>query len=220
MLPLNPGQKSPTSIYTLDNASPVTFTAPDNATSEIPDYSFFVATGLPAAVHKLVINITYVETRVPYLIDYVAYLPPESASTSLSISSSANPTNPTIPSFTGTLPQNSKSSTPVGAIVGGVIGGVALLVITGLAIWYLCRRRSRREAYFYETANPTDMLHQGTTQCSVRIACVLIVHQRSRTHLSRVRSILYQYPSQLQPCTQHRIRRRVGHSRLTRLKPP
>lgn len=162
VLPLNAGQKSPTSVYTLDDSPPVTFTAPSNATEEIPDSQFFVRNFLTAGVHKLVINITYVETHVPYLLDYVEYLPPVLASSSsLSINAPSQTGPLAIPSFTG-APQQSSSKTPVGAIVGGTIGGVALLVFTALGMWFFCRRRARTGAYFYESANPADMLTQGT----------------------------------------------------------
>lgn len=38
-----------------------------------------------------------------------------------------------------------KSSTPVGAIVGGVVGGVALIAILGLAFWFLRRKKANKE---------------------------------------------------------------------------
>lgn len=36
-------------------------------------------------------------------------------------------------------------STPVGAIVGGVVGGVALIAILGLAFWFLRRKKQSKE---------------------------------------------------------------------------
>ncbi|KAJ4327856.1 hypothetical protein N0V84_001666 [Fusarium piperis] len=38
-----------------------------------------------------------------------------------------------------------KSSTPVGAIVGGVVGGVALIAILGLAFWFLRRKKQNKQ---------------------------------------------------------------------------
>ncbi|KAM0426551.1 hypothetical protein ACHAPT_008243 [Fusarium lateritium] len=38
------------------------------------------------------------------------------------------------------------SSTPVGAIVGGVVGGVALIAILGLAIWFIRRNKQKKAA--------------------------------------------------------------------------
>jgi hypothetical protein len=38
---------------------------------------------------------------------------------------------------------SSSSKTPIGAIVGGVVGGVAALVILGLGIWFCQKRRKR-----------------------------------------------------------------------------
>ena len=38
---------------------------------------------------------------------------------------------------------SSSSKTPIGAIVGGVVGGVAVIVILGIGIW-LCQKRRRK----------------------------------------------------------------------------
>ncbi|GAA6060540.1 hypothetical protein JCM10212_006904 [Sporobolomyces blumeae] len=44
------------------------------------------------------------------------------------------------------------SSTPIGAIVGGVIGGLAAAVIVGLLAWWLIRRRSKKRQEEYRQA--------------------------------------------------------------------
>ncbi|GJC82534.1 hypothetical protein ColLi_05372 [Colletotrichum liriopes] len=40
-------------------------------------------------------------------------------------------------------PINDKSSTPIGAIVGGVVGGVAVIALIGLGIWFLIRKKKQ-----------------------------------------------------------------------------
>lgn len=53
-----------------------------------------------------------------------------------STSSSAAPT-PT--------PDSSSSSTPIGAIVGGAVGGVAVLALIGFLVWFLVRRNKKAD---------------------------------------------------------------------------
>ncbi|KAI1329302.1 hypothetical protein F5Y16DRAFT_106025 [Xylariaceae sp. FL0255] len=51
-----------------------------------------------------------------------------------------------------------KSSTPIGAIVGGVVGGVAVIVIAALGIFFLVRyKKNKKEA----TAPPTQPMQQN-----------------------------------------------------------
>ncbi|KAM7196835.1 hypothetical protein V8F33_005954 [Rhypophila sp. PSN 637] len=56
----------------------------------------------------------------------------------------------------------SKSTTPIGAIVGGVVGGVAVLAIMAVA-WFLLRRRNRKAAAAAAAAAAaTDASHSGS----------------------------------------------------------
>ncbi|KAF7288419.1 hypothetical protein HMN09_01394400 [Mycena chlorophos] len=48
------------------------------------------------------------------------------------------------PTSSDTLSGSSSSKTPSAAVIGGVIGGIAVLVILAAAIFLLCRRRRRR----------------------------------------------------------------------------
>lgn len=50
------------------------------------------------------------------------------------------------------------STTPVGAIAGGVVGGVVGIALIGALVWFLLRRRRRRDAVAYSPG--TDV---GTT---------------------------------------------------------
>ncbi|GAA5829622.1 hypothetical protein JCM11251_000226 [Rhodosporidiobolus azoricus] len=62
-------------------------------------------------------------------------------------------------------PPSTGSSTPVGAIVGGVIGGLAAAVIIGLLAWWFVRRRNkRREEEAYQRQG------QGTVTSEFRTA--------------------------------------------------
>lgn len=164
-MPFINGTQPPVSLYSIDGSTPVSYTAPNNGTDEATDVAFFVKNDLPSGVHTLIINITRTEPTRPYLLDYIAYLPPQlstSASGNISIQPSSQDVVP-LPTQTdgSTSGSSHRSSTPVGAIVGGVIGGLALVIITILGILFLRRRRADARAYFYEPADATDMLQPG-----------------------------------------------------------
>jgi hypothetical protein len=62
------------------------------------------------------------------------------------------------------------SSVSVGAIVGGVVVGVAGLVIIGLLIFFGLRRRNRRPYYYAESG---DLLREGASCCPMERAPIL-----------------------------------------------
>ncbi|KAF1843064.1 uncharacterized protein K460DRAFT_407436 [Cucurbitaria berberidis CBS 394.84] len=79
-------------------------------------------------------------------------------STASSSSSPATTTPSNTQSASPSPPADPGSSTPVGAIAGGVVGGVAAIALALLA-WYLLRRRKQNKA----EGNPYDMqqLHEA-----------------------------------------------------------
>lgn len=67
------------------------------------------------------------------------------------------------PSSTSTssgIPIATTKSTPIGAIVGGAVGGIIGITTLALALlWYFLRRRSRGgQAYYFEKPTPADIL--------------------------------------------------------------
>ncbi|CAL1703259.1 unnamed protein product [Somion occarium] len=159
LLPPN-GTATLTSTYTVDDSQPVTYRAPTNTTQESDSVVFFLSPFLSAAQHTLVVDVASCSTENPYIIQLIGYIP---TSTSTLPSASYMPTNfplPTGSAANGASTNESHSSTPVGAIVGGVIGGVALLVITAITLWYFCFRRGRGQPYFYKSAEAGDLLGQ------------------------------------------------------------
>ena len=55
----------------------------------------------------------------------------------------------------------SSSSVPVGAIVGGTIGGVVLLVSAALAVYFLYFRRRRHGVYAYQSFGGAPIFDSG-----------------------------------------------------------
>ncbi len=68
-----------------------------------------------------------------------------SSSTSTTTTSSTSAATTTPPAATtSTAPADSGSSTPIGPIVGGVVGGVAALGLIGLGIFFIVRKSGRQ----------------------------------------------------------------------------
>lgn len=66
---------------------------------------------------------------------------------------SSTPTQSTLTQSTptqSTLPIVATRSTPVGAIVGGVVGSIAGIAILAVALWYLLRKSRGGRAYYSE----------------------------------------------------------------------
>ncbi|CAL1705765.1 unnamed protein product [Somion occarium] len=57
---------------------------------------------------------------------------------------------------------SSKGSSPAGAIVGGVLGGIVLCVAILGGVWYYLRRRSRGQPYLYRLTDVSGLLDDET----------------------------------------------------------
>ncbi|TFK92168.1 hypothetical protein K466DRAFT_595492 [Polyporus arcularius HHB13444] len=152
---LNP--KVATATYFLDDRLPVTLELP--RVLEATNIVFFSADDLPNGSHTLTVQVD-AGPSYPYVVDYLEYQSfvgdsaissPSSAASSPSstpssttsaiLPSSTQPSTAT-PSGTGAPPAGT-SGHNIGPIVGGAIGGLALLCIMVLAVvWYLLRRRA------------------------------------------------------------------------------
>lgn len=156
------GNEPPVSTYVIDGGSPVTYTAPSNITATLFSQTFFLQQSLSASEHTLVINVTRASDAAPFLLDYIGYIPLSNTTNSTSATSSSLPSSSAASTSTpSTSSVSSKLTTPVGAIVGGTIGGVALIVITILGILLLRSRRRGGRAYFYGAERTSDMLDPG-----------------------------------------------------------
>lgn len=139
--------------YNLDGSSVqrsyvVTEDSKERTTGEWSNFVYFSKQGLSNGPHILVVSIT--ETLgLKYMLDYITYVPsfPNLSSrpdlSNLTIPDTSGTPNP-VPTFTpsgANLPAGSGSNanrgeTPVGAIVGGVIGSLALLFFLFVFLWF------------------------------------------------------------------------------------
>ncbi|GJE84368.1 hypothetical protein PsYK624_004440 [Phanerochaete sordida] len=177
------------STYSVDGNELNTFTSP-NLTQEADGIMLFNSGSLPINSHQLTVSVDSASEDYPYLLDYIVFIPAPTLSSnaisftvgSSSASSSSSSLVNTALSFSGTstsctsfgyaghtgAPQYdvaTSHSSHVGPIVGGVIGGVALLAILfGLLFWCLKRRKAQSEddsSSSMMEGKPTPMIPPG-----------------------------------------------------------
>ncbi|KIY71091.1 hypothetical protein CYLTODRAFT_487590 [Cylindrobasidium torrendii FP15055 ss-10] len=70
---------------------------------------------------------------------------------------------PTSPALTNTNmdSQAEGSSTPIGAVVGGVVGGLLALAMVGILIWYCIKKRQRRWDDIFDGYDESVLGHHG-----------------------------------------------------------
>uniref|UniRef100_A0A8H7XV24 Mid2 domain-containing protein n=1 Tax=Psilocybe cubensis TaxID=181762 RepID=A0A8H7XV24_PSICU len=167
---LNPNSVDgpPSSSYSIDNGTPTVF---NGVQSWVPLYRqrFFASGPLSPTTHTLLI--TLLSKNSTYFLDYILVTLPDpgatsSSSTSFSSSSTSSssssspsrspslrPTttsSSTSPSSHGSqtstdLPVGASSASHAGTIVGGVLGGIALILLALIAILYILKRRREKE---------------------------------------------------------------------------
>ncbi|KAF7361053.1 hypothetical protein MSAN_01136100 [Mycena sanguinolenta] len=135
-----PGQKGFNASIVVDGSQPTV------VQSQTAGNQLFNRSNLPSGPH--VMNITVLEGS-PLGIDYFfvtsagspASAAPQSQSTPVS---SAAPVPSATPASSVTSPSGSSKTPPVSAIVGGAVGGLALLFLILVAVLVMWRRRTRR----------------------------------------------------------------------------
>lgn len=101
----------------------------DSTHTTIPMAHFLQVNGLASASHTLTVNVTDVVNAYPLAIDFIAY----------------NATYDSITDMTGTAAGSGKKHTShIGAIVGGVLGGLVFVALVGLFLYVQNNRRRRR----------------------------------------------------------------------------
>ncbi|KAI0359912.1 hypothetical protein OH77DRAFT_1434300 [Trametes cingulata] len=155
----------PNLTVTLDGNTPTKVTVP--LSTDVP---LFKAGPLNADLpHTLTITVDAQTDDFPFALDGIAYAAfrnqtkPPSQAVLPAGGNSSGLLQGLLPGEAGAQGKK-EDGLPVGPIVGGVIGGAALLVIVSLVVWYLFIRPRRRggRAFFYAPAKITDMLSGET----------------------------------------------------------
>ncbi len=172
--------------YTLDDSTlPQTHnvTSGNQAYGEAPNFLHYSVDNLFAGDHTLIVNITVANNHA-FVLDYITYTPSfetllsmpllsntTPTTTSVSIKSSTSSGNPSPqPSQVQTSPRPSLTA----AVVGGVIGVLALVLVAILGRWLILRRRKAKQTedislYLYDYHQ-----HESGT---LRIISLLMSHR-------------------------------------------
>ena len=146
----------PTAQYAVDGQSQNITSAP-NTTRTLLGVNFYTSDWFPNGTHVLTVNVTTATEDGPYLFDYLSIdttNPPAASTnntiatnTTTAVTSSSTSSTSTSSSSTATssgdalgASTSGKSSVPTGPIVGGVIGGMALLALIAFGAWWLWRK--------------------------------------------------------------------------------
>ncbi|KAJ7121026.1 hypothetical protein C8R44DRAFT_671777 [Mycena epipterygia] len=151
--------------YTIDGGPPIDFVLNGLATANAAtEYNalLFTTNKLTAATHNLVVTYAGDSTKTPLVVStfYVT-----NASTPSTTTSSPN----TSASYDlSNTPVSHTTNTPIGAIVGGIVGCLAILaLLVGLFFWCRRRRRNNEEQVRRRSANPFTTSVVDTVPASV-----------------------------------------------------
>jgi len=111
------------------------------------NFVYFSQEDLPAGDHTLVVNITFAR-HLDFILDYITYKPSFDTLLSMPLLNNTTTTIPSVStdSYPSSAPQPSQVGTPqrlTVAIVGGIIGALALAAILGT--WLFLERRKARQ---------------------------------------------------------------------------
>ena len=156
----------PTTTYAIDGVVVATYAAPMIAPGYVTTGTiFFKSQTLADGNHTLVITTTNGTLPNRYLLDYFQYTASPFVSSSSISSSSNTPSSSTRPTSNNAAPVSSPSTlassntseassrNKVGPIVGGVLGGIAFLMVAALLLFICIRKRRSRGNY----SRPADI---------------------------------------------------------------
>jgi hypothetical protein len=127
--------------YRIDNGSSFSNDhtyQPNSEKSDIRNYQLVDTGPLAPGTHTLEVNLTKSISQA-FIVDYIEYTP----------SFDTLSTMPNVGSFSNSPPPIASSrKVPAGAIAGGVVGGIAVLVLVAISVYYFCiRRRQKKTAH-------------------------------------------------------------------------
>ncbi|CAA7265184.1 unnamed protein product [Cyclocybe aegerita] len=126
-----PSLSASSATYQIDNQDPVPFNIRGNLETPELFQKYFETADLESGSHKLTVKYEGTIGAMPLSLSYLEI----SGATGTGITG-----NSSSPVATPTAIVEGETGTPVGPIVGGVVGGIAFLTILGLFVWYLVRR--------------------------------------------------------------------------------
>lgn len=163
-------------LFSIDgeSATPRSFTAngvANDGLTNASNYQLFSNINLTAGEHTLRVNVTDVTGNLPFIIDYLTYVPtffslsskPDftgqpaigssnvSSNSFSSISSALESSGSSGPSSRTDTSSSGSSKIPAGPMAGGVIGGLAVIAMIIGTILYFYRRQPNSNSNHFET---------------------------------------------------------------------
>ena len=128
---------------------------------------YFQTPKLADGTHEIDITVMTANQTSQYILDFFLVIPIAGGS------SSGVETSRSMPSATSSsLPIVTTTNAPVGPIVGGVVGGIAGIAILAFLLWYFLKKRtSGGQAYYFDRPSPADMLASEGLCTSHRLCC-------------------------------------------------
>ncbi|KAH9484521.1 hypothetical protein JR316_0004003 [Psilocybe cubensis] len=142
--------------YSVDNQVPVQFSLkglPAGTTTTIYNQKFFQTSDYPMGSHKIVVTYLGSSSTTPLTLDYLV------VQNGTSPSPSGASSSPTTSGNAGSA--GSSHSSNVGAIAGGVVGGIVLIILATLAIIYFRRwdrKQSTKPLYNHKEHDTGDVI--------------------------------------------------------------
>ncbi|KAF8880164.1 hypothetical protein BD779DRAFT_1676040 [Infundibulicybe gibba] len=154
------GRPTSNATYSIDNAKPVVFRLPsgspfDNLTNQV----FFTSPTLNPGPHSLKVTYRGNNATPPLTLSHLV-VANNVSKTSLQVPpvASASSQPPAVSSTAATSTNKPNASTPIGAIVGGVIGGIAVICLTAFLLWRRNRQlKISRKRSGTDTATPPHL---------------------------------------------------------------
>ncbi|KAF8816634.1 hypothetical protein BYT27DRAFT_7181457 [Phlegmacium glaucopus] len=166
------------SSYSIDNGTATTFNASEQAAFVFQQKLFQSAPLSASTPHTLVATL---DNNATFFIDYFLITPVVSSTSSSATSSSSSTlsTTSTIPTASSSA-QSHSSKVPLGPVLGGTLGGVALLIIAIFVFWFSRRRlkdenqrlKTQVQAYAEPHLTPTFPMQQYPPHASSDTASV------------------------------------------------
>lgn len=151
--------------YSVDEDGKTMRTFSTNGTGDVYDSNFkLLDTGsLPSGDHTLTLTLTACFNQA-LIVDYITYTPNFATLAKMpnvtKPSDSSQTTAPPMPTNATPGPTLSPSTTPIGAIVGGSVGGLSLFIITCVFLfWWIRRRRKLRSPRYSYAEQPLHRHH-------------------------------------------------------------
>ena len=152
------------SSYVLDSQLVNTYTAPNLTGDEADGLMFFNSGQLPVNTHSLTVTVQSASLDYPFLFDYLIFTPaPTLSSDALPLTTTSSSTSSSSTSLVGSglsftssssstsasqqptgVAGASHSSSKLGPILGGVFGGIGLVAIAAVLLWWCLRQQKAR----------------------------------------------------------------------------